>query len=40
LQGEWDTPGHDPQDAERGERATHPFAGLRDLMQAHDKKHR
>jgi uncharacterized protein len=40
LQGDWVTPGHEPQDAERDEPAAHPFAGLRDLMEARDKKHR
>ena len=40
LQGEWNTPGDDRQDAERGEPVAHPFAGLRDLMEARDKKHR
>ncbi len=40
MQGEWSAPGHDPRDAERSEPATHPFAGLRDLLEARDKKHR
>ena len=40
LQGEWSTPGRDPQDAEPGDPAAHPFAGLRDLMEARDKEHR
>lgn len=40
LQGEWSTPGQEPQDAERREPAAHPFAGLRDLLEARGKKHR
>lgn len=39
-QGEWSAPGHDPRDAEGGEPAAHPFAGLRDLIEARDKKDR
>jgi uncharacterized protein len=34
LQGEWNTPGQSPQDAERDEPVTHPFADLRKLMRA------
>jgi uncharacterized protein len=33
LQGEWNTPGPSPQDAEQDEPVTHPFTGLRKLMQ-------
>ncbi|TAN04319.1 MAG: DNA-binding protein [Rhodanobacteraceae bacterium] len=39
LQGERSTPGQAPQDAEREEAVTHPFADLRELLETH-KKHR
>lgn len=37
LQGDWSTPGQAPQDAERGEAVTHPFADLRQLLQDREK---
>lgn len=37
LQGEWTTPGDPPQDAERDEAVTHPFADLRNLLEARAK---
>lgn len=37
LQGEWNAPGYDPQDAERDEAVTHPFAELRDMLEAREK---
>lgn len=37
LQGEWNTPGDHPRDAERGETVTHPFADLRNLLEARAK---
>ncbi|HEX5488899.1 MAG TPA: YceD family protein [Rhodanobacteraceae bacterium] len=36
LQGDWNAPGHDPQDA-RDETVTHPFADLRDMLEARGK---
>lgn len=40
LQGDWNTPGYDPHDAERDEAVTHPFADLRDMLKARETKHR
>jgi len=38
LQGEWNTPGEEqPQDADGGEAATHPFADLRKLLEDREK---
>ncbi len=37
LQGEWTTPGDHPQDAERDEAVTHPFADLRNLLETRAK---
>ena len=37
LQGDWSTPGQAPQDAERGEAVTHPFADLRKLLEDRGK---
>lgn len=38
LQGEWNTPGQEqPQDADGGEAATHPFADLRKLLEDREK---
>lgn len=37
LQGEWNTPGYDPQDAQRDEVVTHPFAELRDMLETRGK---
>ena len=38
LQGEWNTPGEEqPQDADGGEAATHPFADLRKLLGDREK---
>lgn len=38
LQGEWSTPGVEPPEAERDEAVTHPFADLRNLLQARGKQ--
>ena len=38
LQGEWNSPGAQPQDAERDEAVTHPFADLRNLLDARAKQ--
>jgi uncharacterized protein len=38
LQGEWTTPGNPPQEAERDQAATHPFADLRDLLETRAKR--
>ncbi len=37
LQGEWSTPGDHPQDAERDEPTTRPFADLRKLLEDRTK---
>ncbi|MBS0381638.1 MAG: DUF177 domain-containing protein [Proteobacteria bacterium] len=37
LQGAWTTPGDHPRDAERDEPVTHPFADLRNLLEARTK---
>ncbi|HEU4855957.1 MAG TPA: YceD family protein [Rhodanobacteraceae bacterium] len=37
LQGEWNSPGQAPQDAQREAVVAHPFADLRDLLQAREK---
>lgn len=37
LQGEWTTSGEVPQDVERDEAVTHPFADLRNLLDARAK---
>ncbi|MGH8115331.1 MAG: YceD family protein [Rhodanobacteraceae bacterium] len=37
LQGDWNAPGCDPQDAGRDEAVTHPFADLRDMLEAREK---
>ncbi len=37
LQGEWNAPGYDPLDAERDKAVTHPFAELRDMLEARGK---
>lgn len=40
LQGEWNTPGHDPQDAGQSEGVTRPFAELRDMLEHRTHKQR
>lgn len=40
LQGEWSTPGDPAQDAGHDEPVTHPFAGLRHMLEARESKHR
>ncbi len=40
LQGEWSAPGQSPQDAERGEAVTHPFADLRKLLEGRKDRNR
>jgi uncharacterized protein len=40
LQGEWSAPDHESRGAGQGEPAVHPFAGLRNLLEAREKKHR
>ncbi|HEX7369823.1 MAG TPA: YceD family protein [Rhodanobacteraceae bacterium] len=37
LEGDWNTPGFKPQDAEQGEAVTHPFADLRQLLESRKK---
>lgn len=37
LQGEWSAPGRNPQDAGQDEPVTHPFAELRDMLEAREK---
>ncbi|MGH8154843.1 MAG: YceD family protein [Rhodanobacteraceae bacterium] len=39
LQGEWNTSGQVPHDAETGEPVAHPFAGLKELLDARAKRH-
>ncbi len=38
LQGEWNAPGESAQDAGREEAVTHPFANLRELLEARTKQ--
>lgn len=40
LQGEWNAPGPDTAESGQGEPVTHPFAELRDLLQAGKDNHR
>jgi uncharacterized protein len=38
--GDWNAPAGQTQDAEHGEAATHPFADLRNMLEARQDKHR
>ncbi|MGH8215775.1 MAG: YceD family protein [Rhodanobacteraceae bacterium] len=40
LRGEWSAPAEGPQDAVLEEPVTHPFAELRDMLKARERKHR